>query len=357
MSGTCPEASPLRGALGLVQRIGILAMCTLFVGASGDVQASNDNFRLSNMVLEGTSPNGVSEWPNGEDWAITSDNQQAYLMHTFSRELGSILSYKYSFAPATTGFYGFDIALELNNAYINTDRGCPDFEVHNGLCVEGYNEAKWDPWRVFDADRRLTTGKLYMVPGLRIRKGLPLSLEVGSAFYFLPFSTQAAIQGFGRWAIHEGYKTSAMRGVPDIAITVAYTQLLGNPEFDLSILDWGATFGYAVPVGGVIRSRVGDFSVFGGFGRSLITSAPDEQLPDELQCLEGYTGRQSKTVSFDSEGSAGCEGQSVVYDPAFAPYKGSFGIRVHNERYEVTVSSEFAGLDVPSISIRTGLMF
>lgn len=337
-----PEGRLVTSPKGGLRALGVALLLPLALSLMpGTSQASNDNFRLSNMVQP--------------DWEVYSDVQQAYLMETFSKELGSILSYKYTFSGDTTGFYGFDIGFEAHNAYVDTDRECPPDQP---LCVQGTNHAKWDPWRVFDSDHRLTTGKLLMVPGLRIRKGLPLSLEVGSAFYFLPFSSQAAIQGFGRWAFHEGFDSGAYRAIPDMAVTLAYTQLLGNPELDMGILDWGFTFGYSVPAGGVTRSKVGEFSFFGGFGRSLITAVPDEQLPEELLCLQGYTGRQSKVESFADEATQSrCGPERVVYNGDFAPFKGSFGVRVHSERYELTVSTEFAGLGVPSVSVRTGLMF
>lgn len=324
-------------------------LVVLWLVPAGEVRAANDNFRLSNMVEP--------------DWDINSDDQQAYLYKTFSRELGLVISHKYGFPADTTGLYGFDIAIEVHNAYVNTDRPCP--EEASYACYDyadpgsggESNRHLWDPWRVFDEDHRLSGGKLYPVPGFRVRKGLPLSLEVGSALYFLPFSSQAALQGFGRWAIHEGFDDGKLRIIPDMALTVSGTRLVGNPEMDLGVLDWGMTFGWTGVVGGVPGSRVGQFDFFGGFGRSLITSVPDEALPSELQCLNGWTGREAKAREWDQYDTAGCSGRAVVYDPALAPWKGSFGFRVHNGYYQMALSMELARNAPPSLSFRTGLQF
>lgn len=313
--------------------------------------ASNDNFRLSGLV--------------GYE---TTDDQRLYIYRTFSRELGVALSHKYTFAGDTTGLYGLDIAAEVSNVFVDTDRACPtgdDLGLNEdgvpliSTCYEdnGGNRNEWDPWRVMDYDHRLSGGKLYPIPGVRVRKGLPLSLEVGSALYLLPWSSQAALQGYGRWSLHEGFDTGKLRLIPDVALTVSGTRLVGNPEFDLGVVDWGVTFGYTVPVGGVALSRIGDLSVFGGFGRSYITSVPGDQLPDGLQCLAGWTGRPGKEVEWDAADASGCEGQAVFYSPEMRPFKGSFGFRVHNGPFQLGWSMELARLGVPSTTVRLGLYF
>ena len=314
-------------------------------------QASNDNFRLSNML----------EYE-------TTDDQRLYLFRTFSRELGMTLGYKYVVGSDTTGLYGLDISLESNNVYVDTDRSCPD-DTELGVDQDGAplistcyedrnsNDYEWDPWRVMDYDHRLSGGKLYPVPGIRVRKGLPLSLEVGTAMYILPFSSQAALQGFGRWAIHEGFDRGSLRAIPDAVLTASVTRLVGSPEFDLTVLDWGMTFGYTFPVGGVAASHIGDFSIFGGFGRSIITAVPDEQLPEQLQCLSGWTGRRANAVEWEQYDSSGCEGRAVFYDPDFRPFKGNFGIRIHNGPFQVAWAMELARLGLPSMSFKMGLLF
>lgn len=321
-----------------------LGLATFLLG-SGVAEASNDNFYVTNLLRNAEDPT----------WSVTSAEQADYIFKTFSQELGVVLSHKYNYSGDSTGISGFDIAFELQNSYVDTDRGCPEGDVSR-LCYDSVDNT-WDPWRMMDGDHRLTMGKLYPVPGLRLRKGLPLSLEVGSALYFLSFSSQAAIQGFGRWSLHEGFDQGNLRLIPDTSLTVSYTQLLGNAEMDLGVLDWGFTFGWTLPVGGVLRSRVGQFSVYGGFGRSLITATPTEGTPEELSCLNGYTGRQNKAVSFDSQTLTSCEGSSVLYDRDFRPMKGFMGLRVINGIAQTGFGLEFAGVGVPTLSMRTGLIF
>lgn len=348
------------------------AIVALQVCLSGSALASNDNFRLTNM----------REYNPNEDQAL-------YLFRTFSRELGTALSYRHTFPADSTGLYGLDISIEANNAYINTDRGCPtpeqlgSDEEGRALLTTCYDDAnnnnsyEWDPWRVMDTDHRLSGGKLYPVPGIRVRKGLPLSLEAGTALYILPFSSQAALQGFGRWSIHEGFETGLLRLIPDAALSMSITRLVGNPEFDLGVLDWGMTFGYTVPVGGVARSRIGDFSFFGSFGRSIITAvpaeglghidnSPEDTLPDPLQCLSGWTGRQANAEEWIKNDSSGCEGRAVEYDRNFRPLNASLGISVHNGPFQMGWSmamvqkdpeSRSFRLGPPSMSFKVGLLF
>lgn len=325
----------------------------LLVGVSlclepADVLASNDNFRLSNMATA------------DQDWDISVPEHQQYLFDSFMRDLGSIISYKYTFPASTTGLYGFDVGLDVVLAPVNTDPVCPE-DIDSGACTDD-NRNKWSPWAVIDTDHRLTLGKLYPVPGLRVRKGLPWSVELGTGIYALPFSSQAVLQGFGRWAINEGFDRGYPRIAPDINLTLAGSRLVGNPEFDLGVFDWGMTFGYQFPIGGVARSHTGDFAFWGGFGRSVMTAVPDMQLPDTLSCLQGRTGRLGDQVGDASacgitDPVTGDESRAVIYDESFAPWKGSFGLRVYSNPFELTLSGELVQLGVNTVTLRGGFYF
>lgn len=131
---------------------------------------------------------------------------------SFTREAGSALSYK-NVAPANPlGITGFDIAAEV-------------------MAVDVRKNTEY--WQA------ATGGKvpsLYLIPKLRVRKGLPFGIDVGAMYSRVPDSN---IQLFGAEvskAILDG--TAA---TPALGVRATYTKLTNVDDFDLQTVGLDAT--------------------------------------------------------------------------------------------------------------------
>lgn len=145
---------------------------------------------------------------------------------TVVSELGFSVGTATILAPHTLGARGFEIALDSGVAFLNTrDR-----------------DLQPSPWAraVIDED----PNSVQATPGLTIRKGLPLSLEVGLTGRWVSLSRQGVFGGFVRAGLVEGWKP-----FPDVAVRLGYTGYIGNDELELGVFDAGVTIGSTFSAG------------------------------------------------------------------------------------------------------------
>jgi hypothetical protein len=190
-----------------------------------------------------------------------------------ARELGTLIANK-PFAPAeTSGLLGFDVAAFGTVGFV--DAGTVSTEARS-------------PWARLNADAEANPTQF--LPGVAVRKGLPLSLEVGANAAWLGRSDQTVLGGYGRFAPVEGY-----REWPDIAVQVGYSAYLGNDELDLGTLDASGSLGYTFPFGRRAGINEGAFSLWGGAGLLRINAQPrlDARTLDTLGIgpVSGLSGK------------------------------------------------------------------
>lgn len=167
-----------------------------------------------------------------------------------SRELGAGLS-SYPALPAnTTGIEGFDVA--VGNTF---------------WFIDAYNEGEPTEWERSHPDD--APPSFQMSPSLVMRKGLPLSTEVGMATSWFAGSGQGAISGFARVALLEGHLPW-----PSIALQAGYTGYIGNDELKLGVMDLSATLGTSVPLKRSSDVTQSHFSPFFTVGLLRIRSQP-----------------------------------------------------------------------------------
>lgn len=131
---------------------------------------------------------------------------------SFSREVGSAISYKNTAPAAPLGITGFDIAAEVTAVDIRKDA------------------AYWQ------AATGNNAPDFYLIPKLRVRKGLPCGIDVGVMYSKVPDSN---IQIYGAEvakALLEG--TAA---TPALGVRATYTQLAGVGSLDLQTVGIDAT--------------------------------------------------------------------------------------------------------------------
>jgi len=123
---------------------------------------------------------------------------------SFTREAGSALSYKNVTPAAPLGITGFDIAAEVTAVDIRKDT---------------------DYWQAATGDK---APSLFLIPKLRVRKGLLFGIDVGAMYSRVPDSN---IQLFGAEVSKAILEGSA--ATPALGVRATYTKLTNVDDFDL----------------------------------------------------------------------------------------------------------------------------
>ncbi|MFZ5480983.1 MAG: hypothetical protein ACOZNI_29750 [Myxococcota bacterium] len=272
---------------------------------------------------------GVSTLPPGagDDYVVVG-------YETLVKELGVAIANK-PMAPAETlGVYGFHVGLANTFAFIRTGS------------TDGTNPTGWD---LADPDEDPQT--YLFIPQFQVRKGLPLSLELGANFGWIGMTRTGVFGGYGRWAPVEGYKR-----IPDLALQIGYAGYLGNDELEVGVLDMSATLGYSLPFGVTEGINQAVFSPYLGIGVNRIHAAPRADL--SRTNLEGrlgeVTGSKSQAKS-DIEDTA--EDETVAFDKSYAPLTLAGGFRILNGDFSATLSAGYSPGLIPTLNLGFGFVY
>ena len=139
-------------------------------------------------------------------------------------------------AAETLGINGFDIAMTSSVSFLEANANSPWQRVHQ------------------DAD----PSRAMWIPGVTVRKGLPMSLEAGAQLGYIAFSRQTRFGGWGRVGLVEGYKK-----LPDVTLQVGYAGYVGNPELALGVMDTSLVVGKTWAFGRTLEDYgIGEVSGF-----------------------------------------------------------------------------------------------
>ncbi len=187
------------------------------------------------------------------------------------REVGAMVSNK-PFTPArTTGLAGFE--MNVSTWWVLTD---------------ARNRTDISPWARASADE--DSEPFAAVPVLAVRKGLPLSTEVGGQIGWIGGTDNGIAGVWGRVGILEGF-----RPLPEITGHVGYSGYLGNDGLEVGVLDFGLTLGTTLRSSNAEGHRAGAFSPWFDVSSLRVSAAPilDEALADDIGAIP-YGG--SKTA-------------------------------------------------------------
>lgn len=219
-------------------------------------------------------------------------------------------------AAETSGIYGFDVAMTNSVAFLDaSDSGAP--------------------WRRVHTDGEPNRG-LWM-PGVTVRKGLPLSLEAGGRLGYVAFSRQTVFGGWGRAALLEGYQK-----LPDLSVQVGYSGYVGNTELALGTMDVSAVIGKTFPFGRVTRINTAQFSPYIGGGIYRIRAQPrlDADTLEELGIgpVSGFTNSED-------------------YVEGYAPGALHLGMRIVSGDFQVLTGATIAPNATAKISAGLGYVY
>lgn len=114
------------------------------------------------------------------------------------------------------------------------------------------------------------------IPTFSVRKGLPLSTEVGFNGGWVGMSSQGVFGGYGRVAVLEGYKPW-----PDVSLQLGYSGLVGNNEIEVGTLDMGVTLGSTYYTGSLPGVHMAAVSPWVNFSMLRVSAA--SKLSDDLK--------------------------------------------------------------------------
>jgi hypothetical protein len=187
-------------------------------------------------------------------------------------ELGTVVSNKPNMPAATLGSSGFDVDLGTQFALI---------EARN-------RQGEPSPWDRANAAE--DAPEYHVVPTFSVRKGLPMSTEIGATFGWISTSNAGLVGGFGRVAILENYKP-----LPDISVRLGYAGFVGNDQLDLGALDIGATIGSSWPVGRFAGVNTGRVSPWANFTMLSVRANPtiDEETEADIGAVRYSRGDEA----------------------------------------------------------------
>jgi hypothetical protein len=272
---------------------------------------------------------GVSTLPPGADDYVVAGYE------TMVKELGVAIANK-PMAPAETlGVYGFQVSIANTFAFIRTGS------------TDGTNPSGWD---LADPDEDPQT--YLFIPQLQIRKGLPLSFEIGANAGWIGMTRTGVFGGYGRWAPVEGYKR-----IPDLSLQVGYAGYVGNDELEVGVLDMSATLGYSLPFGVTEGINQAIFSPYVSIGFNRIHAAPRADL--SRTNLDGrlieVTGFKSQGRSDDTDTSDVDE--TVLFDKSYVPLTLAGGFRIVNGDFSATLSGGYSPGLIPTLNLGFGFVY
>jgi hypothetical protein len=254
----------------------------------------------------------------GESVDNAVEQREAY--ETVVRQLAGGIANQPMAPAGTLGLHGFDVAMVNKWAFIS---------------ARGEDVLHPDPWERLHAEEEPT--RVMWMPGVQLRKGLPLSLEVGANWNWIAFSRQTAIGGFGRWSVFEGWKKA-----PDFAFQMGYTGYIGNEELDLGVLDGSMSIGYTFPFGYLIGVNQASLSPFGGVGfikaNAIPTISKTEQADLNIGAVSGFKNKDH-------------------YKEGFSLFTGHLGLRLRSGDFHLTTSGTITAKALASLAMTTGLTF
>ena len=239
---------------------------------------------------------------------------------TVVRELGAAIMNAPVAPSETLGLNGFDVAYSHTWAFIS---------------AHGKSLNDPAPWERVHPDG--DPSHVLWRPGVTVRKGLPLSFEVGANWSWIAFSRQSAIGGFARWSVFDGWEKA-----PDFSMQMGYSGYIGNDELELGALDGSMSIGYTFPIGYLIGINQADIAPFVGLGFMQVNAAPRLDKPEQDRLgIAAVSGMSSK----DS------------YKAGFRLFSSHIGMRIRSGDFHITTSSSYVAKALPTINMAVGLTF
>ncbi|MBN2362054.1 MAG: hypothetical protein JXR83_21560 [Deltaproteobacteria bacterium] len=234
-----------------MRTLGLAVASALLVVAASALAAPND-LVLNDLVLR--NADGTPQ--TNPDTGLVMGDQVAF--QALTTELGQVFAPRPLTAAETPGHAGFDIGIDYTLHFINSQQSYWTRTAERAL------EGRAMP-------------PLFQTLGVRVRKGLPFSLEVGGGGQYLFESHMFAVGADAKWSLNEGFIW-----FPDLALLFSVNRLIGNDQIDLTMGAAGAELSKTFGLFGMMR-----LCPYAGYNFVVINAAsavidPDESSSDNI---------------------------------------------------------------------------
>lgn len=263
----------------------------------------------------------MDEFEGSSTQAIGSEDYVSVGYQTLVKELGATIANKPMAPGETLGISGFNIGFSTTFSFIRTGT------------IDGTNPTGWD----MAAEDEEPSMYLF-IPWVTVRKGLPLSIEVGANAGWIGASHTGVFGAWGRWGIVEGY-----RRIPDLSVQLGYAGYVGNDELELGVMDMSATLGYTLPFGSTKGINQASFAPYVSVGQVTMHAAPRGDLS-----RTGLEGRVTEVTGFK---------KGDGFDKSFAPLQVGGGFRIVSGEFTATLAGTYVPNVVPTVSMGFGFTY
>jgi hypothetical protein len=279
-----------------------------------------------------SAPTARAAWPEDVDLASMLDQDgeavvdREVLGQSFRQlvtELGTMVSNKPTTPADTLGIYGFDV--DLSSQFVLTEA----------------RDRKGEPSPWARAHRDENSAPYHLLPTFSVRKGLPMSTEVGGSIGWIGGSSSGFAGGWARAALFEGYKP-----LPDLSFKVGYSGYVGNDDLDCGVLDLSVTLGTTSAVGALPGINTAQISPWATFTTLRVSANPtlDPVVENDIGAL-----RYARTRPGEEE-------EDTTAPPIAVPVFGG-GVQFTAASAHLKVAASWAPATVPTVSTGFGFTF
>lgn len=236
------------------------------------------------------------------------------------RELGASIDSSTLLPARTLGASGFELVAESNISFIDTKN----------------NDGTPSTWERVVPDE--SPSKVFFAPGITLRKGLPLGVEIGATARWVGMSRQGIFGGFVHAGLLENFEPW-----PDLGLHVGYTGYIGNDELELGVFDAGLTLGGSFRPGGKDRLRAVEVSPFADASLQLVTATPT---------LDADTVATIGAVTYGKRGGDPTTNSKAIVMPRF-----SGGLQIRAAHLVIRLSGSYSLKSVPSVAAAIGYTY
>jgi hypothetical protein len=193
-------------------------------------------------------------------------------------QYGTVIAPTAMHSARTTGFGGFELALEAD--YTTIDNGADYWKRGTA--------GPQDPTSKNFSDINKSPPGVMQLYQAKLRKGFPFGLELTGSLGYLAQTSIFTIGADVRFSVLEGFRTGIPAIFPEITVGGSVRTITGTSEFQLTVAGFDAQISKPIPLGGtVILTPYGGYQWIRIFGDSgLVDFTPNT----DPVALCGFTG-------------------------------------------------------------------
>ncbi|MBI3178612.1 MAG: hypothetical protein HYZ27_03065, partial [Deltaproteobacteria bacterium] len=179
----------------------------------------------------------------------------------------------------------------------------------------------------------------FWVPTAHLRKGLPMSTEIGISGTYLAYSEMFMLGGEFKGALHESY----FRWAPAVSFRVAFGRLFGASDLDIMSGEWDVLASMPFGLGGMVQ-----LTPYLGYG--MLYAQVNSQVIDETP----YEVMDATDQKGGTDGSLYTFPTIEWQDNSYGRFFGGFRVNVAMMELIYEINLGFADTTLQSHSIKLG---